>query len=119
MRVIQFERIFGAMYINKKEAVIKEALIVDENIALNQKNYKEIWHKINEITFVMEIDEEFVPKCFVDCNSKVFSHLGYSKEEFIKIQPSNILNFDKNETDVNIYRNLIYKKCDKVGMILK
>ena len=67
----------------------------------------------------MEVDELFVPKCFIDVNSKICSRLGYSKENFIKEVPSNIFNFNKNKACLHIYSNLIDKKCDKVEMILK
>lgn len=103
------------MYESKRVA----RAILDEDIELNQSNYKEIWDKISDLIFVMEIDESFVPKCFVDCNSKVFNHLGYNKKEFIKIPPSNILSFDENNTILGICRSLVYKKYDKVEMTLK
>jgi len=95
----------------------QESNILDKNININK--YKDIWDKINELAFVMEADEVFVPKCFIDANSKVYSHLGYSKKNFIKEAPSNILIFDKNETDLELYRNIIYKKRNNVEMILR
>lgn len=101
------------MYENKNVAEI----IIEQDAELNRSNYKEIWDKINDLIFVMEIDDKFVPKFFIDCNSKVFRYLGYTKEEFIKISPPDILNFDK--TVLEGFKNLIYKKCDKVEMILK
>ena len=101
------------MYENKNVAEI----IIEQDVELNRSNYKEIWDKINDLIFVMEIDNKFVPKFFIDCNSKVFRYLGYTKEEFIKIPPSDILNFDK--TVLEGFKNLIYKKCDKVEMTLK
>lgn len=103
------------MYKNKQ--VARKTL--DEEVELNQSNYKEVWDKINDLIFVMEIDESFIPKCFVDCNSKIFTHLGYYKEEFIKMSPSDILSFDENNTILDICRSLTYKKCDKVEMFLK
>ena len=89
--------------------------ILDENI----NKYKDIWDKINELAFVMEANEVFVPKCFIDANNKFYSHLGYSKKNFIKEAPSNILIFDKNETGLELYRNLMYKKRHNVEMILR
>lgn len=95
------------------------AIILEQDAVLNQSNYKEIWDKINDLIFVMEIDEKIFPKCFIDSNKNVFTKLGYSKEEFIKIPPSDILNFDENKNVLEVFRNLIDKKCDKVEMVLK
>jgi len=102
------------MYKNKQELVIS-----NKNMELSQNNYKEIWNKVDELIFVIEVDEEFVPKCFIDSNSKMRSVLGYSKGEFIKTPPSDILNFDKNEINLKPYSKLMYKKRDKVEIILK
>lgn len=103
------------MYENKQVA----AIIVDKDVELNQNNYKEIWDKINDLIFVIDIDEKFVPKFFVDCNIKVFNCLGYTKEEFIRIPPSDILSFDENRNALEVFKSLIYKKYDKVNMVLK
>lgn len=103
------------MYENKNVA----AIILEKDVELNQSNYKEIWDKINDLIFVMEIDEKFMPKFFADCNSKVFNCLGYTKEEFIKIPPYDILSFDENKNVLEGFKSLIYKKCDKVEMVLK
>jgi len=89
--------------------------ILDKNI----DNYKNIWDKINELAFVIEVDGLFEPKCFIDANNKVCSRLGYSKESFIKTAPSNIFTFDKKGNILELYRNLVYKRCDKVELILK
>lgn len=102
------------MYKNKQELVM-----LNKSMKLIQNNYKEIWNKIDELIFVIEVDEEFVPKYFIDSNSKMRSLLGYSKDELIKTQPSDILNFDINEVGMERYSKLMYKKRDKVEIILK
>jgi len=92
---------------------------LDENIEVNMNNYKDIWDRINELAFVIEVDGLFVPKCFIDANNKVCNRLGYSKENFIKATPSDIFSFNKKGNILELYRDLIYKRCDKVDIILK
>ncbi|BCZ44889.1 hypothetical protein psyc5s11_09560 [Clostridium gelidum] len=97
----------------------QESEMLDKSIKFDINNYKDIWDKINELSFLIEVDELFVPKCFIDVNSKVCSCLEYSKENFIDVIPSDVFIFDKKGTVLELYRNLIYKRCDKVEMILK
>ena len=96
-----------------------DVAMLDKSIELNMNNYKDVWDKINELAFVLEVDELFVPKCFIDVNSKVCSCLEYSKENFIDAIPSDVFIFDKKGTVLELYRNLIHKRCDKVEMILR
>ncbi|AWK49804.1 histidine kinase [Clostridium beijerinckii] len=96
-----------------------DVAMLDKNIELNINNYKELWDKINELAFVLEVDELFAPKCFIDVNSKACSSLGYSKENFTDLKPSDIFIFDKKGTVLELYRNIIHKRCDKVDMMLK
>lgn len=44
---------------------------LDESVEISQSNYKEIWDKVNELVFVIEISKGFVPKNFMDFNNKV------------------------------------------------
>ena len=76
----------------------QESNILDKNI----KKYKDIWDKINELAFVMEADEVFVPKCFIDANSKVYSHLGYSKKNFINEMATVTENNSANSENVSL-----------------
>lgn len=97
-----------------------EVVILDNNINLDKNNYKEIWDEINELIFVIEIDEKFIPKHFVDANKKFCEYLGYSKDQFIKIPPSDIIfSVDKKETISDIYINLISKRFEKAELILR
>ena len=89
--------------------------ILDKNIEVNIDNYKNIWDRINELAFVIEVDGLFVPKCFIDANNKVCNRLGYSKENFIKATPSDIFSFNKKGNILELYRDLIYKKCNEKG----
>lgn len=93
---------------------------LDESVEISQSNYKEIWDKVNELVFVIEISKGFVPKNFIDCNNKVCSKLGYSREELIKILPSNVLNLTNIEDKISIFENLSNKRvCDKIELTLK
>ncbi len=103
------------MYENK-QAVLST---IEEDITLNMENYKDILEMLNEIILVIELDEKFIPNCFVEHNSKIFNKLGYSENEFFKIKPSNIFNLNKDEVVLDFYRNLINKKYDKVEATIK
>lgn len=93
---------------------------LDESVEISQSNYKEIWDKVNELVFVIEISKGFVPKNFIDFNNKVCSKLGYSREELIKILPSNVLNLTNIEDKISIFENLSNKRvCDKIELTLK
>jgi sigma-B regulation protein RsbU (phosphoserine phosphatase) len=102
------------MYKNKNEIVA-----LHKNMKLSRSNYKEIWNKVNELIFVIEIDENFIPKRFIDSNNKMRSALGYSKDELLKTPPADILSFNTNEIIQYQYRKLMYKKRDKVEIILE
>jgi|GEM_PF-1314838 len=96
------------------------ALVLNKNVELNQSSYKEIWDKINELAFVIELDKEFTPVYFVDFNNKFCSDLGYSKDEFKKVLPSDILKWDNRKGKAEIFRKLIYQKSiNKIELILR
>lgn len=104
------------MHENKQIALVA----VEENIALNMETCKDILEMLDEITFVIELDEEYVPKCFVEYNNKIFNNLGYSKREFFQIQPLSIFNFSEDEVVISdFYKNLSSKKYDKVEATIK
>lgn len=98
----------------------EKALILDEDVKLNETSYKEIWDKINELAFVIELDKEFTPVYFVDFNNKFCSDLGYSKDELRNVLPSDILKGDNWKDKAGIFRKLIYQKSiNKIELILR
>lgn len=97
------------MYENKQEIKIS----VEKNIA------KDILEQIDELIFIIELDKAFAPKCFVDFNINTLSCLEYSNIELTKMPPLDILSFYKYKRGEDFYRNLSYKKYDKVKGTLK
>ncbi|WP_297428246.1 PAS domain S-box protein [Clostridium sp.] len=96
-----------------------KAVVLDKNAEIIEASYKEIWDKIEELIFVIELDENFAPKYFVDFNNKLCSNLGYTKEELVETLLSNIFNLDELDNQIKRYRDLTINKDDKIEMLVK
>ncbi len=81
----------------------------DLKIKESEKKYRILFDSIGDAVFVIEYSESGIPERFIDANKAGLARLGYSKDEFLKLSPLNIIpkkNYDRMK---NYFKELLLK----------
>jgi PAS domain S-box-containing protein len=76
-----------------KELQRVQARLENANLRLaeNSKRYQTLFNRANDIVFVHGITDEGLPSNFTEVNDKACKALGYTRKEFLKLGPMDIV----------------------------
>ncbi len=91
--------------------------ISSKELKINQseKKYRTLFNSIGDAVFLMEYSKDGFPARFIDANEAGLKRLGYSKDEFLKLPPLNIIpqaDYDKMKnyfTELALNGHLTYE----------
>ncbi len=77
---------------------------MEEALKESEEKFREIFNKANDMITLSELKENGLPGKFIEVNNVGLSRLGYTREEFLKLNPQDI---DAEERKKDIVKNAI------------
>lgn len=71
---------------------LTEQVRMREALQESEARYREIFHNSNDALFVTEVTPDLMPGHFIEVNDIACASLGYTREEFLRMTPSDITN---------------------------
>lgn len=80
---------------------ITERKKMEKALIESEEKFKEIFNKANDMITLGELKEDGLPGKFIEVNEVGLQRLGYTKEEFLKMNPLDIIDYEEKKEVAN------------------
>lgn len=85
---------------------------VETELRESEEKFRMLFHKVNDEIILFEVTEEGLPGCLIDVNDAICHHLGYSREELLKMSLWDIIDKESQNKHPKIFQGLLGKECN-------
>ncbi len=81
----------------------------EEELRENEEKFRQIFHKTNDSIFLTKLEEDETTSQFIDVNDVACEWLGYTREELLKLKPTDITTQESASRYLGFLRNVLRK----------